>query len=297
MRQQIEAVQRMQDFIAQHYGKTVTLADLARVAQYSPWQAHRLFAQHTGLTPAAYLRRLRLAKAALTLRDQPCQVTDVAFQAGFGSVDGFQRAFRREFGRNPAEFAKNPEPVGLFTPYGVKFKYVERKPVVDNLRSVFITVTTKPARKAIIKRGQQATDYFAYCEEVPCEVWGWLTSVKQALAEPAGFWLGPAYRQPATSEYVQGVEVALDWEGELPDGFDTIELPAATYLMFQGEPFNEEDYCQAIEELQAAINRYDPALIGFVWDQHEPRLQLEPLGARGYIELWPVRRSVSRLPV
>jgi len=46
-----------------------------------------------------------------------------------------------------------------------------------------------------------------------------------------------ALPQPGTSEYVQGVEVPVDYDGIIPDGFDVIELPAAKYLMFQGEPF------------------------------------------------------------
>jgi len=41
------------------------------------------------------------------------------------------------------------------------------------------------------------------------------------------------YRKPGTSEYVQGVEVPVDYDGIIPDGFDVIELPAAKYLMFQ----------------------------------------------------------------
>ena len=67
-----------------------------------------------------------------------------------------------------------------------------------------------------------------------------------------------------------------------------IELPAASYLMFQGEPFEEEDYCQAIEAVQEAIGRYDPSVIGYAWDEQNPKIQLEPIGTRGYIELHPV---------
>ncbi len=55
--------------------------------------------------------------------------------------------------------------------------------------------------------------------------------------------------------------------------------------MFQGEPFKEEEYCQAIEAVQFAIERYDPSIIGYVWDETNPRIQLEPRGERGYIEL------------
>ncbi len=154
---------------------------------------------------------------------------------------------------------------------------------------MFIQTIEKPERNVILKRGVKAADYFAYCEEVGCEVWGLLNSIKSISSEPVCLWLPPAYILPGTSEYVQGVEVPTDYDGILPDGFDIIKLPAAKYLMFQGEPFEEEDYCQAIEELQAAIKKYDPSTIGAQWDNTNPRIQLEPTGARGYMELHPIR--------
>lgn len=98
-------------------------------------------------------------------------------------------------------------------------------------------------------------------------------------------WLPEKYRELNTSEYVQGVEVTMDYTGIIPDGFDVITLPATKYLMFQGEPFEEEEYCQAIEAVQLAMERYDPSIIGYVWDETNPRIQLEPRGERGYIEL------------
>ena len=33
---------------------------------------------------------------------------------------------------------------------------------------------------------------------------------------------------------MQGVEVPLDYAGVIPEGFDTIRLPEAEYLLFQG---------------------------------------------------------------
>lgn len=289
MREQIEAVQRMQDYIEAHLFETITLTDLSRASLFSPWYSHRLFMAQTGMTPADYIRRFRLSKSALKLRDDPCKIADVAFEMGFGSVDGYQRAFRREFGRNPGEYALNPIPVYLFTPYGVKFRHIERRTSMENLKNVFVQVVEKPARKAIIKRGVAAADYWAYCEEVGCDVWGLLQSVKSISGEPVCLWLPAAYRTPGTSEYVQGVEVAADYEGIVPEGFEVIALPAAKYLMFQGEPFAEEDYCQAIEEVRAAVGKYDPAVIGYQWDKTNPRVQLEPIGTRGYIELLAIR--------
>lgn len=290
MQEQIEAVQRMQDYIETHLFENITLAELSRVSLFSPWYSHRLFVNHVGMPPADYIRKFRLSKSALKLRDYSCRVVDVAFEMGFGSVDGYQRAFRREFGFNPSQYAANSVPVYLFTPYGVKFKYIERRPVMENLKNVFVQVINKPARKVIIKRGVKAEEYFAYCDEVGCDVWGLLQSIKSISGEPVCLWLTAPYRKQGTSEYVQGVEVASDYEGTIPDGFDLIELPAAEYLMFQGEPFAEEDYCQAIDEVKASANKYDPAIIGYSWDNQNPRIQLEPIGTRGYIELLPIKK-------
>lgn len=289
MVEQVQAVQRMQDYIAQHMGEKITPAALAGEAGYSPWHARRLFLQYVGLTPSDYIRKLRLRYAALRLRDEKAKVIDAALDAGFESVDGFQRAFFREYGCNPMEYEHTPVPIPLFTPYGVKFRYQKRS--TENMagRNVFLQVIEKPARKVIVKRSAKATDYWSYCEEVGCDVWGILTSMRSLCGEPVCLWLPEAYVTPGTGVYVQGVEVEEDEYGVVPEGFDVIRLPAASYLMFQGEPFAEEAYEQAITEIWEAEKKYDPAVIGYAWDDTQPKIQLEPIGKRGYIELLPIR--------
>lgn len=291
MKEQIEAVQRMQDFIAAHLSEEISLADLAKAAMYSPWYARRIFVSLLGITPSDYIRRLRLRFSAIRLRDERINVSDVAFDLGFGSVDGYTRAFAREFGRTPKQYAMNPTPLSLFSPYGVKSKYKERRTsVMQNVKNIFIKVVDKTERKVIVKRGVTATEYRSYCNEVGCDVWGTLTGVKSISGEPVCLWLPKKLIEDGTSEYVQGVEVARDYDGKIPDGFDVITLPAASYLMFQGEPFAEEDFGAAIEELQAAIKKYDPSVIGYRWDDENPRIQLEPIGTRGYIELRAIKQ-------
>lgn len=281
MKEQIEAVQRMQNYIAGHLYEQITLAELSRESLFSPWHSYRLFKKWTNLTPSEYIRRMRLSASALRLRDEGCKVADIAFDMGFGSVDGYQRAFYREFGCNPKEYMENPVPLYLFTPYGViyrQFRKDERN--MEKVKNVFVQAVEKPARKVIIKRGIKADDYFPYCEEVGCDVWGLLMSIKSLEGEPVCLWLPDAYRTPGTSEYVQGVEVDVDYSGPVPEGFDVITLPEADYLMFKGEPFEEEDYCQAIEEIRDAAGKYDPSTAGYVWDASNPRIQLEPIGTR-----------------
>lgn len=285
MEEQIHAVQRMQDYIEEHLYENIAPADLADASLYSPWYSYRLFIQWLHMTPADYIRKLRLSKSALKLRDEDIKIIDAALESGYKSVDGFQRAFFREFGCNPKEYAVHPVPIYLFHPYGIKYSAIEKERIMENVKNVFIQVIDKPKRKVIIKRGIQADNYWTYCQEVGCDVWGLLLSIKTISLEPVCLWLPKSYIKPGTSEYVQGAEVSADYDGPIPDGFDIIDLPASKYLMFQGEPFNEEDYCQAIEQVQDSISKYEPSAIGYSWDPSRPRIQLEPIGERGYIEL------------
>ena len=289
MDEHIEAVQRMQDYIETNLDKIITTADLANASRYSPWYSYRLFVELLHMTPAVYIRRLRLSKSALRLRDEKVKIIDVALDSGFESVDGYQRAFYKEFGCNPYEYSIRPIPIYLFKPYGIKYATRKESKDMSEVKSVFVQVIEKPERKVIIKRGKEATEYFKYCEEVGCDVWGLLCSMKSICGEPVCIWLPKKYIAEGTSEYVQGVEVAMDYSGEIPEGFDVIELPKCKYIMFQGEPFEEEDFCEAIEEIWSAIKKYNPTAIGYKWDDSNPRIQLEPIGTRGYIELHPVK--------
>lgn len=283
------AVRVMQDYITEHISEEITIDDLARCSSFSPGYARKLFLKHLGMTPAVYIRRLKLSKSALRHRDEKISVLDVAMDMGFGSVDGYQRAFRREFGCNPKEYALSPIPIWLFTPYFIMDEE-RKKRKMSEIRNVFIQVIEKPSRKVIIKRGLNANEYFSYCEEVGCDVWGLLKSIKSISGEPVCMWLPQEMRKPVTNEYVQGVEVEEDYSGKVPEGFEIIDLPAATYLLFRGEPFADEDYEVAITEIWDAEKKYNPEFIGFKWDDKNPRIQLEPRGERGYIELVPVKK-------
>ena len=289
MDEHIEAVQRMQDYIETNLDKNITTADLANASRYSPWYSYRLFVELLHMTPAVYIRRLRLSKSALRLRDEKVKIIDVALDSGFESVDGYQRAFYKEFGCNPYEYSIRPTPIYLLKPYGIKYANRKESKDMRDVKSVFVQVIEKPERKVIIKRGKEATEYFKYSEEVGCDVWGLLCSMKSICGEPVCLWLPSQHILPGTSEYVQGVEVSTDYSGQIPDGFDVVELPKCKYLMFQGEPFEEENFEEAIKEIWAAIEKYNPSSIGYTWDKANPRIQLEPIGARGYIELHPIK--------
>jgi AraC-like DNA-binding protein len=48
--------------------------------------------------------RTRLRQAAVQLTVDNAKIVDVAFEAGFGDVSNFNRAFRAEFGASPTAY-------------------------------------------------------------------------------------------------------------------------------------------------------------------------------------------------
>lgn len=122
MEEKVEAVQRMQDYIKNHIDDKINLAEIGKASFFSPWYARRIFIELLGVTPAEYVRKLKLSNAVLSLRDEKTKIIDTALDFGFNSVDGFQRAFYKEFGCNPKEYARHPIPLSLFIPYGVKYQ-------------------------------------------------------------------------------------------------------------------------------------------------------------------------------
>ena len=156
-------------------------------------------------------------------------------------------------------------------------------------KTVFVQVMERPARKVLLKRGIKAEEYFTYCEEVGCDVWPLLTSVKQALYEPIGMWLPKHLIPEGTSTYVQGVALTLDYHSTIPKGYELIELPPCKMMVFQGEPYDDEDFMDAIEEVWDTIQDYNPMTFGYQWaPEIAPRFQLAPMGYRGYIEARPI---------
>lgn len=290
---QVDAVTRMQTYIENHIGQEITLRMLARQAGYSPWHCARIFKEYTGYTPFEYIRKMRLSKAALALRDEGRKVVDVAMDFVFDSHEGFTRAFHKQFGLRPKAYQKETPPIGLFTPYPVRGRYMMDKvdPDLSPLSDCcHVRIMRFPARKMILLRGRSAENYIAYTQEVGCDVWGVLVSIKDALYEPVGMWLPNHLRPKNTSKYAQGVEVSADYSGIIPKGYDVIDLPSCTMMMFQGDPYDEDRFCEAINGLSERIAAYNPMTDGYVWAKDDaPRIQLEPQGYRGYIEARPVR--------
>jgi len=299
----IDAMRRMQEHIAAHLDEEITLDALGEAADYSKYHAARTFAQLTGQTPFAYIRALRLTRAAQALRDGrlvgTSPVIDAALDSGFGSHDGFTRAFARRFGITPQKYARETPPVRYFVAYPVVYPRIfdkEETPMQEAVsKIVTVTAVERRARRLVLLRAKNTKDgdYFAYCEEMGCDWEGLLGSIPEKFDAPALLILPPNLVKPGTGNTAAGVEVPADYAKPIPEGYDVIDLPPCTMLYFRGARYeNEDDFCKAIDIVWEALDSYDPVPYGW---QFAPELALRfnfgASAAGGAIMAVPVRKA------
>lgn len=95
---------------------------LARRAFHSRTQFYGLFRALIEETPAAMRRRLLLERAAWTLANTAKSVTEIALDAGYGSLEAFTRAFRKAYSTSPSLYRRiGPNRFWLPSPNGIHF--------------------------------------------------------------------------------------------------------------------------------------------------------------------------------
>ena len=298
-------VEQIKDYVKLHLQDNITAGDIAKAVGYSQYHATRLFKAKTGQSPFDYIRSQRLIWSAYALRNSKQKVIDVALDFVFDSHEGFTRAFSNVFGITPKKYANLKKPEGWLIPYRYLDRQItklEETDMTENTKVIFTQILDRPARKLILKRSKNATHYFEYCEEVGCgnsnnsKPWEYLATIKEALNEPVGVWLPDDMRKPccgdlkATGIYAHGVEVPVDYAGEIPEDFDVINLKPCKLIVFQGEPYLDENYEEAVLGCMKLIEKFNPEVYGYQFaDEIAPKMQLEPSGWRGYIEMRPIR--------
>jgi AraC family transcriptional regulator len=97
-------IDRVLRHIREHRGVAFSLEELARVAHFSPFHFHRIFAAYMGETVGEYIRRTRLEQAALELLGGRAAVADIALDTGYDTHAAFAKAFKKHFGISPSAY-------------------------------------------------------------------------------------------------------------------------------------------------------------------------------------------------
>ena len=82
------------------------LREMARLVNLSPARLSYLFNSETGMSPARYLRSLRMSEAAILLSSTFLSIKEIMTRVGFKDESHFVRDFKRIHGATPTEYRK-----------------------------------------------------------------------------------------------------------------------------------------------------------------------------------------------
>lgn len=293
--EKVDIVQAMQNYIKEH-----TDSDLDSMYEhigYSKRHADRLFSELLHMTPREYVRKVVLTDTAKELLVTDSNIIDIALQSGYETHEGFTRAFKKHFHTSPDEYRKCPKAIPFFTQYPVWAYHAyltnqERLYMDKNTMICTVMPVEKPKRKLVILRSLNADGYWSFCEEKGCDWERILNSIPEKLDMAAIVELPKHLLKDGTSATAAGIEVPLDYDRELPEGFEIVELEAGIMLYFKSEAFEDEkDFGSAIDCVIKAHERYNPKEYGYEFDyENAPKFNFGATPEMGAKLAFPVKK-------
>jgi AraC-like DNA-binding protein len=98
-------VSSIQGLMQDRYSEQLTLEEMGRMVELTPFQLIGLFKRTTGLTPHAYLTQVRL-KAAIREMRRGAFIAEAALAAGFYDQSALTNHFKRAYGINPLQWVR-----------------------------------------------------------------------------------------------------------------------------------------------------------------------------------------------
>lgn len=97
-------VKAVVDFCQEHIAEPLGVSDMAAAAGYSQYHFTRLFKQSQGMSPALFLKQLRLKHAERLLQTELMSINEIAFHCGFDDPSYFCKIFKKEYKYSPGEY-------------------------------------------------------------------------------------------------------------------------------------------------------------------------------------------------
>jgi len=94
---------RLREFLNENFTRSLSIDDLAAIADCSRAHFARAFAKTFGLPPHRYLIHLRLDLAEKLLLSSTISLADIAYRTGFSSQSHLTTAMRQYRGHTPAQ--------------------------------------------------------------------------------------------------------------------------------------------------------------------------------------------------
>ena len=99
-------IQAAQAWLAQHFSVANPVAEMVERSRLAERTFKRRFTAATGLTPIAYIQRLRIEEAKRRLERTDTAIDEISWQAGYEDPAFFRRLFKRTTGLAPGAYRK-----------------------------------------------------------------------------------------------------------------------------------------------------------------------------------------------
>lgn len=106
MRQYLQELMPVAQYIEQHYAERISMADMAEMAGVSSTQFNRRFRQLLRMTPVEYVRTVRTQAAQRLLTTTADSIVGIASAVGYADQSHFTKSFRKSTGMTPAEYRR-----------------------------------------------------------------------------------------------------------------------------------------------------------------------------------------------
>ena len=111
------AVSRARIYIEENYTRDISLDEVSREVNISPYYFSKLFKEEAGENFIVYLTRLRMEKARELLADRSLSMKEISARIGYADPNYFSRIFKKQTGMTPREYQETlqvtpPSPTG-----------------------------------------------------------------------------------------------------------------------------------------------------------------------------------------
>lgn len=100
----VSIIEKAKSYIRDNYKKDISLDEVSREVDISPYYFSKLFKQETGGNFIEYLTEIRLRNARELLKDSGLSIKEICAESGYSDPNYFSRIFKKYEGVTPSEF-------------------------------------------------------------------------------------------------------------------------------------------------------------------------------------------------
>ena len=99
-----DIIRTARKYIEDHFDKDISLDDVSRVVNISPYYFSKVFKEESGLNFIEYLTNIRIEHAKKLLENSNLSVKEICVSCGYTDPNYFSRSFKKNVGVTPTEY-------------------------------------------------------------------------------------------------------------------------------------------------------------------------------------------------